>query len=245
VDSLRDAQRTPLFDNLPFLKLRAGDNFVKGRGWSKVPKHSGFSKEDYYFVFSSGKYYDLLGAWDEGKNRYLAYCGDFSLLFDWDVTLENATALKNIRASGCPAVSAKGYASLKAAIRAKFPGSIRTEEEIKLSPPHFEGEGRQARVVFEGLEFDQHYSNTVFQYRLEIGNEIYQEMRKFLIVGPRYLDKSEVDPKPSSGRNAPIFLPSSPEALRARQAAYAESQKFFKLVRPFLLPIRVPPLTAK
>jgi hypothetical protein len=173
VRSVVAVNRTPLFDNAPFLRLRKGTKLVKAmedlrdKGPSADP-----DKVDFY-VFSDGKYYQRWTA-EEGGQLLLSaasYSADNCLLFDWDVTLENARALRELLPSEYGrSLSLEQYDAIVAAVLKEFPEievgledrnpSLREDRIISIPG--------QTLVEFQGLAYDR-FGNRVYKYWVKVG----------------------------------------------------------------------------
>lgn len=59
VDDVQVVDRTPIFDNVPFLSLKKGDRFVRAKMWSENGKgvKPGFSDQYFYFVHAGDQYF--------------------------------------------------------------------------------------------------------------------------------------------------------------------------------------------
>jgi len=253
----RVIERQPLFDNFPFLQLRAGDKLLKGKRW--IGFHKGgegyFSKNESYFLKSGDKYYKLEVREPAGRHfasgqvpeqvpaqpTPLSLSGHHSLLFDWEFNLANATKLF-AQSTGGPneAITLKSLADLKAALQKDFPETVR-DEEVQIDAPYIAGEGTKRRAIFQGLGFDRH-RNTVFKFQFEIGNDTFIQYRKNLIVGPRRVERYEFEgDQGSSGINGrPPHTP-NPEAAAKARVAYDRMMAFQTLVNTFLVTPRIEP----
>ena len=228
-------QRTPLFDNLPFLKLKAGDQLIKARAWRKMSKgrKAAFDAKESYFLLSEEKYYGLETNEWEGKLQLRS--DYYSLLFDWDVTLANATMLQP---DSDEAITPESFQKLKGALRENFPESLRDTKEIKIESPRLEGEGKSRRAIFQGLGFNR-FKNTIFEYRSEIGNETYVQYRKDLIVGPSRVERREFEGEESHGMNGRGAYHPDPQTAARKRAEFDRMQKFQAIVNKFLVTPRV------
>lgn len=80
----RVIERTPIFDNAPFLKLKAGDKLVRAKGWSKGGKGDKpqFNEFESYFLLTGGKYYRLDWGGVQRNKKPVLLSAYQSLLFD-------------------------------------------------------------------------------------------------------------------------------------------------------------------
>jgi hypothetical protein len=231
-----EVKRTPLFEVLPFLKLRAGDTLVKGKYWNDFGKGKGhFDNDESYFLLSHGKYYHL-EAFDDNDGRVIVLVSYNSVLFDWDVTMKNATQLyeNGGTAFGEP-ITLTSFYRLRQASRKNFATTLRDTGKIETEKPHLEGSGQTRHAIFQGLGFNW-FCNTVFKYQLEVGNGIYKISRTNLIVGPRLVHKWEFEG--FHGNDGIAYDPKSQEPAKAR-AAYKRMTAFQNIVNRFLVtPLR-------
>lgn len=236
-----EVHRTPLFEDLPFLKLKAGDQLIKARRWRDFHKgvKADFEKTESYFLLSGGKYYRLDARERNGKLDLISH--NYSLLFDWEVTLANAKLLEQVSGE---AITPKSLEDLKVELRKEFPESLREAGEIKIEAPHLEGEGKLRRAIFEGLSFERS-DDTISKYRFEVGNETYQVYLKKLIIGPRIVEPEEFGepehndfPNITTANRRFVITPTPEEALKKR-AEFVRMQKFQAIVNKFLVRPRV------
>lgn len=163
-----------------------------------------------------------------------------SVLFDWDVTLEAALVLRNLYGDflGLP-VTQPEYEILRARLAAKFPETLRADGKADARPAHIEGEGAARCAIFEGLGFDN-YRNALFQYRLRIGNGIFTEHRKFLILGPRLVDRAEFEGRDASrSPNGSRAWKPTPDVARLNRAEYDTMREFQTIVGTVLPQVTV------
>lgn len=230
----REIKRMPVFDNLPFLKLKTGDQLVKARRWMKSRKGSQprFDENESYFILSDGQYHSLQWKVKEQGEKLVLESAYLSLLFDWDVSLANAKLLGDD--FGNP-ITLKSLAALKNTLRKDFPRTLRDVGEVKIAAPYLAGIGRSKRAVFQGLGFDL-YENTIFKYQFDVGNETYIQYRKNLVVGPRRVDRDEFEGVESHGNaNAPAPYTPTPEAAAKAFFEYEQMKKFQAIVDKFLV----------
>ena len=228
-----EIKRTPLFDNLPFLKLKTGDKLIKAKRWMRggkgVKPH--FDEDESYFLLSNGKYHPMQSGVKEQGKKLILELGLYSLLFDWEVTLANATRLhKNYN----PSLTLKSFPNLKNALRKDFSQTLRDVGKVQISAPHLEGASKTRRAIFQGLGFDE-YRNTVYKYHCEIGNDTYVEYRKNLIVGPRRVEREEFEGLHGGYINGPMPYKPDPKIAAKARAEFKRMEKFQAIVNKFLV----------
>lgn len=236
VGTPHEAQKTPVVDNAPCLRLKDGDKLVKGRRWFEMGKgmKPEFAGHDSYFLSSKGKFYDL-GSYNIGAKFNLSD-PIYSLRFEWDLTLENAAQLYRISNDASLfsyALTTEQYRALRKELREIFPASLRADTGFALKKPRVEGDGTKKYAVFENLCLDAD-QNTIFHYRVLIGPNIYMIKRKPLISGPRRVSREEFEGRNGGGINGPgPYYPDKEAAAQAR-ADYRKSQAFRHVVALFL-----------
>ena len=235
VGVLREVQRAPLFDNLPFLRLKPGDKLLRGPAWRdrRKAEEAHFEKQDSYFVLHKGHYYEL-ETWQEKGALSLHEVTD-SVLFDWDVSVQSAALLKNLLRLQRWSIQPQNFLAMREAVREQFPEAWVAEAAPQLREPLVEGEGEARAAIFESLEFDP-YENAVFHTRLSIGNSRFLLERRTLIQGPPRIERSEFEgSKPSRGPNAGgMRHQPSPEETALRRLEYKRMRLFQRLIEPFL-----------
>jgi hypothetical protein len=199
---VRDAvevNRAPLFDNAPFLRLRKGEKLVKakedwtGRSGKSVAEPDRIN----YYVFSDGKYYQR---WTEEQGDKLLlssafHSADNCLLFDWEVTIENAKALRKLLPGKYAAsVTIEQYNAILTAIRKEFPEIlVRFEDSLPdLHEPRFISIPGNMLVEFPGLAYDS-FRNCIYKYSVRIGPSVCSINGQTLLQGPRHVERSEFE----------------------------------------------------
>ena len=232
IGSPRPIRRTPLFSNAPFLRLKPGDELVRGRRWfpeSKERAH--FARSDDLWLKSKGKYYYI--GLNPSDTRLSA---PYSVLFRWQVNLKAARRLHESSDLDI-ALAPQKYRAMRAALRKDFKVMLRDDSDLKIRAPRLEGTGKMKRAVFEGLAFDA-FTNTVYRYQQIIGDGIFLEFRKTLVAGPTHVSRSDFEtPKPwhtSPGIQLNVPPPSSDYERAAKRASYIKLQAFRRVVAPFL-----------
>lgn len=229
-------EKTPIFDNAPFLHLKNGDNLVKGRRWNAFHKgvNGHFANYDSYFLSSNGKFYHI-GSYGI-KPKFNLSDVSYSFFFDWDFTPDNAARLYaiNLHSSRFTyPLNLQQYKDLRASLRKDFASSLRDDKGLVVREQRFAGEGKNKQAVFEGLFFDVS-ANAVFHYRVLIGPNTYAIKRRPLIKGPRPVRREEFEGRNGGGINGPgPYYPTKEEAAGAR-SAYLKSQAFRKTVASVL-----------
>lgn len=230
--------KTPIFDNVPFFRLKKGDNLIKARYW--WPEHKGvaphFNDKEQYFLASEGKFYEI-GNYSVVSKLNL-HDLSYSLLFDWDLNLRNAMRLSRIHLNSSRfdyPLTPKQYQDLRVALRKNFASYLLPTAPPGVRPPRIEGANSNKHAVFENLAFDI-YSNTVFHYRVLISPKLYVIKRKALIKGPRVVARYEFEDRSGTGNviNAPAYLPTDKATKAKALAAYRKSMEFRKIVASVL-----------
>ena len=230
----REIKRVPLFDNLPFLKLRAGDQLVKAKRWIRGGKDGKprFDDEESYFLQTNNKYYFLRPV-RENSDKLLLIYGSDSVIFAWDFSLANATVLEQLdeRAFG-EKITVESFMNLQKDLQKEFPESLRASGKVTIETPHLEGNGNARRAIFQGLAFDR-YRNTISKYQLEIGREAYIFKSKKLIVGPQRAGSESPRIKPYF--NAVPKIKPTPEQVAKVRALEDHITKFQAIVNKVLV----------
>lgn len=238
--TVRDAvevNRSPLFDNAPFLRLRKGDKLVKAKEdvHGKGGKHSGESERTNYYLFSGERYYLIWTQEKEGKLLLSPsfHGADNCLFFDWEVTLENARALRELLPHEyARSLTIKQRDAIIRAVRSQFP-DVEVWNEAMWSEPEAErlvGFSSHAWAVFEGISLGS-YDNSLYHYSLRIGPEVFSVTGKLLIRGPRSIDRSEFERVVINGPNGHPGQDVAPETAKIKKAAYDRMLKFQDVVR--------------
>jgi hypothetical protein len=240
VRDVTEVNRTPLFDNAPFLHLRKGDKIVKARRDFSNYRSKPVSDPDRinYYLLSGGKYYLIWTEEEKGKLllSQAFYGGNNCLLFDWELTMENAKALRELLPDHyTQSLTLWQYDAIVASARKEFP-------EIEFRPPGqlFLCEGRLVSIPghrlaeFQGLTYDRS-ENCFYNYWLRIGPEIFTITREVVAQGPKPVDRSEFEGHDSANVaviNGSPNLPWKPDARTAKikRAEYDKMVKFQNLV---------------
>jgi len=230
----RAITRTPVFNNAPFLQLKPGSKIIKGKKWmdsSKNPKDYHFEEKESYFLLTNNKYYFLGWIRENSDKLFLSY-GSYSLLFDWDFSLANATILQQLdeREFG-EKISVESFANLKKDLQKEFPESVRDAGKAIVETPYLKGGGKARRAIFQGLGFDR-YRNTISKYQLEIGNETYIFKIKKLIVGPQ---RAGITDKIKPNFDAVPKVKRTPQQVAKERALQERIMKFQAIVNSFLI----------
>ena len=241
VGVLREVQRAPLFDNLPFLRLKEGDKLLLGPAWS--PSFKGapgrYSERDSYFVLHEGRHFRLRA--QEGNGVLNLDEVSDSVHLDWDVSLLSATLLKQKLGSAMLQLQPRALAGLREAVRKQFPKAWIADAAPQLREPRVEGEGAAKTAIFESLEFDP-YENAIFHARLSIGNSRFVIERRPLLQGPPRVERREFEGEfvgsqqgfSPSRINAAVRIPPDPATAALRRKEYQRMREFQRLIEPFL-----------
>ena len=235
VTDIKQIDRSPLFNNAPFLRLKKDDTFVKARQWLENGKGVApdFAKEYSFFLCSEGQYYLIWTRENDNQLILLSACD--CLLFDWEVTIENAEALKNIYNQWKHEMTYKEYKTISMAIEKEFPNVFPPDFNLgnasAFGPPKLVSISRNSHVVFQGIAYDD-YSNYIYKYTLKIGPAIFLSLREKLAEGPKHIDRWEFEgsqPRPEIPNSMPPFdVP--PEIAKKKKQEYDAMVRFQKLV---------------
>ncbi|MCJ8328358.1 MAG: hypothetical protein MJH11_00015 [Lentisphaeria bacterium] len=232
VDDVRVADRTPLFDNAPFLSLRSTGELVLGKKWCTGGKGAspGFSANHSFFLKSRGKFY-YLSTHKKDKKLLLSSASD-CLLFRWDVTIENGKKLidiYNIRNE----MSLAKYKEIGTALQ-KLNEKIKIPLNVNLKKAHVISESKLRYILFEGIAYNR-YSNYIYKYSLKIGPYIFIHNQEKLIIGPKRIEHTEFEGYKGNGlMNDTEPFTVSPEIAKVKKAKYDKYMEFQKLVLKFL-----------
>ncbi len=235
VTDVKVINRTPLFDNAPFLKLKKGDKFVKARAWYKNGKgvSPGFSDDYDYYICSQGVYYHVWALLK--KDKLILRDIEVCVLLDWEVTLENGRQLHNISkgwGSG-QEMSYQQYHAIATRMKKEFPkvkfyslqtvGGLRPEKLV--SNPRF------GHLVFEGIAYEP-YWNFLYKYKLKIGPNVRLQTMRIIATGPKHIDRKEFEgyhPNSSLPNPGGVFSV-SPEVAKVKKKQFDEMVRFQKIV---------------
>jgi hypothetical protein len=229
---VRDAvevNRNPIFDNAPFLHLRAGDKLVKAKEKRAWAKSSAASDRIEFYLLSDDKYY-YLGTTEESGKIQLFHAYD-CLLFDWEMTLENATALRQILyPQYARSLTAKQFDSIVVAVQREMPEIdlhfvLRGEP---LEPDRIISIPGQILAEFHGYAYEQ-FQNTVYEYSIKIGPTVFRITGKPLIRGPRHVERSEFE-RVIEGPNGTAGQDVDPKVAAVKKAEYDRMVQFQNLV---------------
>ncbi|MFC5453629.1 hypothetical protein [Prosthecobacter fluviatilis] len=235
-----EVDRMPLFDNAPFLKLRKGDKLVKAKEEvHQYDKPRPDPDRINYYLFSGGSYYQLWTEEKDGKVLLSApfYAADSCLLFDWELTMANAKALRQLLPrSYARSLSIADFDAVAAVVRGRFPevmektdGGVRPElheDRIRSIPGH-------AFAEFHGLAFDG-FSNCFYQYSVKIGPEVCSIDERTLLQGPGHIERHEFERVMIDGPNGNPGADVDPAVAKIKKAEYDKMLQFRKLVEDTL-----------
>jgi|GEM_PF-5642999 len=207
-----EVHRQPLFENAPFLRLRPGDKLVEGRLEHSDSGVPGESAKNCY-VCSGEKYYRLSVEGTPGGPRLSTEdAPPYSILFDWDCTLENANALRGfIHFCNAETPPKLAKAILKTAQK-DFPELVPEFPDDSVSPPKMVSVPGHQYYEFQGF-VPNPYDNGLYRYTLRLGPGLLEAWKDVVVRG--------VPPAPQH-RNGQD---------RQWQAADAKYRKFEALVR--------------
>ena len=239
-----EVNRTPLFDNAPFLHLRKGDKLVKAREdfgdydhnyRGKPVSHPDTNRINYYLL-SGGNYYLIETEEEKGKLLLPAYFGaDNCLLFDWELTMENAKALRELLPKNeefAQPLTIEQYEAIVASVGKQFPEiEFRPRAELELC------EGRLVSVLshhwveFQGLTYDRS-ENRLYNYTLRIGPEVCSITGVVLAQGPKNIERYEFEGNANMvGISGPGPWKPDARTAKIKRAEYDKMVKFQKLVK--------------
>ncbi len=235
VGEIRPVNRSPLFRNAPFLRLKPGDALVQGRiirdpgkPWSPPPGH-GLDA----FVVSGGQHYEIdVQAHRKHVDLNDAIC---SVRFDWEPSLEHAVKLWDLITPPRVRLTTQQYANLARAIAAAFPACMTgCPRTLELPPPQWDSKG-QGHATLESLGFDD-LGNSIYKEISHIGPGVFRVFRENLIVGPRHVNQDEFMGYHPTGNAPNQGLPWDvpPEIAKIKRAEYKVSQRFKRLVARIL-----------
>lgn len=234
-----EVKRAPLFDNAPFLKLRKGDKLVKAK---REPDHLGKPEPEpdfEYYLSSGGKFFQLWTQEEDGKLLLSSafYGASNCLLFDWDLTMENANALRKLLPGEytTPFSNEQFEAIRSSAMKEfseaqpRFSTDSQTVEDRLISIP-----GLQF-AEFQGLAFD-HFRNSIYKYSIKIGPSVFTIHGQTLLQGPDRVERHEFERETYRGPNAPAPTKLDPEKAKIKRAEYDRMIRFQNLVLEALRP---------
>jgi len=228
-----EVNRTPLFDNAPCLRLRPGDKLVKAM--SDLGGKGGRPPRFHFHVFSEGRYYQIWADEEDGKLLLSAafYSAENCLLFDWDMTPENAKALRTLLPNKyASSLTIKQFEAVLAAVKQKFPG-IKIDYESghpSLSKDRVISISSHTYAEFQGLAYDS-FRNRIYKYTIKIGPTVFSIDGQTLLQGPGHVDRSEFERVETRGPNGPAFQPDiDPITAKLKKAEFDEMIRFQNLV---------------
>jgi hypothetical protein len=199
---------TPLFDNLPFLKLRAGDQIVRAqflyRPYGKGMKAEAplqWSRPSLFL--QRGEKRKQLSAFEEEGKLQLRDAREIPY-FEWEPTRQNADALFGI-CQPEPRVSLAQLAKLDAELQPEFAEYLggglepllKENANVSLGFLYEVREGNDLKWVYGGLAYNGN-EREIFQFRITLGVWGWREERALLISAP---------PRPSYRAFAPQQTP--------------------------------------
>jgi len=239
VRDVTEVNRTPLFDNAPFLHLRKGDKLVKARqdfgdNRGKPVKPVADPDRINYYLLSGGKYYLIWTEEEKGKLLLSPafYGGDNCLLFDWELTMENAKALRELlpKEEYVHSLTIEQYDAIVAAVGKEFP-----EIEFRPRGQLFLCEGRLVSipghhlVEFQGLAYER-FQNCLYNYWVRIGPEIFTITGEVVAQGPKHVERYEFEGLEGGGINGPAPWKPDDKTAKIKKAEYDKMMKFQNLV---------------
>lgn len=227
------ADRTPLFDNAPFLRLRSGDALVRAREQPHLQgKPSADPERVRYYLHSGGRY--LLLSADEEDGKLRLQMPEESLLFDWEPTLENVRVLRKLLVGDyATSLTTEQLTGINQAVRRKFPEAIVSTESSLVAERAVPIPGHPV-FEFQGWAYDRTFDN-VYRYTVRIGPSDFVIYGDLLIKGPPVVRREEF--KPVRGEQIlNAGPPTNPRSKTAREkrAAWERMVAFQKLLEPIL-----------
>jgi len=237
VRDIMEIKREPLFDNAPFLRLRPGDKLVKARrseNLGKVPPNPG--QWDYYLC--SGEQYIKLWTTEENGRLMLSdfsYAGQYGLIFDWDFSLANASALRQLLPREYTvSLTLKQRDAMIAVVREEFPDARRepwTNEQLAPEKDQVISIPGHAEAHFQGLAFDSFF-NRLILYTVRVSPQVFSIHGLILLQGPKNVERREFEERKPYKMvpNSPGPLMITPEKALAKKAEYERCQRFRELI---------------
>lgn len=240
---IEEVTRIPLFDNAPFLRLREGDKLVKV---VIHPSSREIGKPDSvgYFLQSGGEYYLLQWVDKEDHGKLLLSKPYYSLMFDWDFTMENANALRMLSGySTANNINEGPYNAIIAAIDKAYPKRGLADIPRCLGRPDRRPDKivsipGQTYALFTGVAYDFD-EDSIVQYWVKIGPHVFTVIEQILIQGPESVDVGETELQDdSAGRIGPPEPPDPREIeyVKIKKAQYEKMLKFEKLIYAVIHP---------
>ena len=229
-----EIKRSPLFDNAPFLRLRLGDKLVRAKE-QYAPNSKPVADPDRvgYYLCSNGSYYFLWTEEREGKlllstTAYSAYA---CLLFDWDLTLDHARALRQLLAGRyVRSITTEQYRAIGNSLGPVFPGmTIRPPFDIDIQPDKVVSIPGQAVAEFQGIAYEDSWDCLV-KYTVKLGPHVCSVTGQVLVQGPPHVNRSEFEADNYSGPNADEPTPIDPETAKRKKAQFEAMTKFREAV---------------
>ena len=232
VRDVEEVNRTPLFDNAPFLHLRKGDKLVKAKEDLAAQKGKPPAEPDRvsFYVLSDGKYYERWTEEEDGKLLLSPafYSADSCLLFDWEVTLASAKALRKLLPNEyASSLTVLQYDAIVEAVRKKFPEietrvgglapGFRDTQLISIPGSKF--------VEFQGFAYDR-FRNCVYRYFVRIGSSVFSIHGQTLLQGPPHVEPWEFESTSTAGPNASGRHEIDPKTAKIKRAEYDRMMEF-------------------
>jgi len=229
-----EVKRSPLFDNAPFLRLRLGDKLVRAKEqFATNDKPVADPDRVGYYLCSNGKYYLL---WTEERGGKLllsnsAYSACACLLFDWDLTLDHARALRQLLAGHyVRSITTEQYRAIGNSLGQVFPGiTVRPPFDIDIQPDQLISIPGQAVAEFQGIAYENPW-NCLVRYTVKLGPHVCTVTGQVLVQGPPHVNRSEFEGDDYSGPNAGVPTPIDPETAKRKQAQFEAMTKFQNVV---------------
>ena len=226
--------RTPLFDNAPFLHLRSGDQLVRAKidADGQAMRFSGAqgSETYYYFVRSKGKYYRI-STYEQG-GKLLLGTPERSLLFDWAFTIENCRALRRLLSPvWAESLSATQYKAIVQAVQKEYP-EINVSPYSELREDHLVSIPSYDFAEFEGWAYDVHL-NCIYRYTTRIGPKVFSIQGEPLVQGPPHVDRLEFEQEEIADS---LTLDVDFETAKRKRAEYGRMIKFMEMIEEAIHP---------
>jgi hypothetical protein len=239
VRDVTEVNPTPLFDNAPFLHLRKGDKLVKARrdfgDYRGKPVSKPVSDPDRidYYLLSGGNYYLIETEEENGKLLLSPVVGAFNcLLFDWEMTMENAKALRELlpKEEYAHSLTIEQYDAIVASVGKEFPEiEFRHRWELKLCEGRLVSIPGHHLVEFQGLAYDR-FENRLYNYTLRIGPEVCSITEEVLAQGPKHVERYEFEGEEGGGISGPAPWKPDAKTAKIKKAEYDKMMKFQNLV---------------
>ncbi len=251
VREIETIKGTPLFKNLPFLRLRAGDELIKSQITRPGFKGQNPTVSEAYLLKRGGQYQEV-AVKEVGGERTLWDWSDLRS-FSWELTRANAEKLWNWKLEPAERLTIEQLRRVETALLPDFAEHLGEEWQMftefeewadtvrvggKAQPkpvpqPGFiaESTGTQEwpgpSFTFAGLGFDGS-ATTFYAFQMRFGEAGAAFYKKPILVGPKSVDSAYF--RQGRGPNGPAISPAKGARLLRFQAQRARHEKFLEIV---------------